>query len=165
MKGTLTTLNRILAKALRELGARGARERACELAAEAWTTLRRVDAKEAELMNSVLHQLTSAGHAGKTPDGVPVDVDEGLGSGESDADEIGAERELDVRSLPPAARHGLIFATFHGLKPGQGFILVNDHDPKPLYYQFSFEHPGGFTWTAVESGPETWRVRIGKPEA
>jgi uncharacterized protein (DUF2249 family) len=39
---------------------------------------------------------------------------------------------------------------------------VNDHDPKPLYYQFDAEHSGAFTWDYLESGPETWRVRIGK---
>ncbi|MHB1250237.1 MAG: DUF2249 domain-containing protein [Polaromonas sp.] len=39
---------------------------------------------------------------------------------------------------------------------------MNDHDPKPLYYQFDAEHPGEFTWDYLESGPETWRVRIGK---
>ena len=42
------------------------------------------------------------------------------------------------------------------------FILLNDHDPKPLYYQFMFERPGQFTWDYVEQGPEAWQVRIGK---
>jgi uncharacterized protein (DUF2249 family) len=42
-------------------------------------------------------------------------------------------------------------------------VLVNDHDPKPLRYQFEAEHAGEFTWDAVESGPEVWRVRIGRP--
>jgi uncharacterized protein (DUF2249 family) len=40
--------------------------------------------------------------------------------------------------------------------------LINDHDPKPLYYQFQAEMPERFTWTYLEQGPATWRVEIGK---
>lgn len=69
---------------------------------------------------------------------------------------------LDVRTLAPRQRHGLIFETFDGLRPGSAFVLVNDHDPKPLYYQFNAEHTGQFTWDYEEQGPEVWRVRIGK---
>lgn len=69
---------------------------------------------------------------------------------------------LDVRQLPPAKRHPLIFQTFEALKPSDAFILVNDHDPKPLYYQFKFEQDGRFAWDYLEQGPEVWRVRIGK---
>ncbi|MGW5686669.1 DUF2249 domain-containing protein [Nonomuraea sp. NPDC003754] len=46
---------------------------------------------------------------------------------------------------------------------GTAFVLVNDHDPKPLYYQFAAEHPGAFTWEYLEAGPEVWKVRIGRP--
>ncbi len=69
---------------------------------------------------------------------------------------------LDVRTIAPRERHPLIFSTFDRLAPGEGFILVNDHDPKPLFYQFSFEREGQFTWEYLEEGPEVWRVRIGK---
>ncbi len=72
---------------------------------------------------------------------------------------------LDVRTLIPAERHRLIFETWHHLQPGKSFVLVNDHDPKPLYYQFDAEHPGQFTWDYLESGPATWRVRIGRKSA
>jgi len=73
-----------------------------------------------------------------------------------------SEQALDVRALPPRERHPLIMRTFDALKPGQSFILVNDHDPKPLYYQFQFERAGEFTWEYLEEGPEVWRVRIGR---
>lgn len=69
---------------------------------------------------------------------------------------------IDVRQTPPAQRHPLIFGTFEKLQPGQSFELVNDHDPKPLYYQFQAEHTGEFIWEYLECGPETWRVRIQK---
>jgi uncharacterized protein (DUF2249 family) len=71
--------------------------------------------------------------------------------------------ELDVRVLPHGQRHDVIFATYGGLGPGDGFVIVNDHDPKPLRYQFEVEHAGEFTWVYLESGPEVWRVRIGRP--
>lgn len=72
------------------------------------------------------------------------------------------EAELDIRSVAPAKRHPMIFERFEGLQSGESFILVNDHDPKPLYYQFQAERPGTFVWEYMESGPETWRVRIGR---
>ncbi len=73
--------------------------------------------------------------------------------------------QLDVRSLVPMQRHTAIFATFDALKPGEAFELVNDHDPKPLYYQFQAEHAGKFTWDYLEEGPAVWRVRIGREAA
>jgi uncharacterized protein (DUF2249 family) len=69
---------------------------------------------------------------------------------------------LDVRMLVPAERHRRIFATYENLAPGQKFVLVNDHDPKPLYYQFDAEHNGEFSWHYLERGPEVWRVEIGR---
>lgn len=74
-----------------------------------------------------------------------------------------SDQILDVRPEPPVRRHSLIFDRFGALEPGAGFELVNDHDPKPLYYQLSAEHPGAFTWDYLEAGPEVWRVRIGRP--
>jgi uncharacterized protein (DUF2249 family) len=70
--------------------------------------------------------------------------------------------DLDVRTEAPARRHELIFETYHGLETGTAFVLINDHDPKPLYYQFAAEHAGEFSWDYLEEGPETWRVRIGR---
>jgi uncharacterized protein (DUF2249 family) len=59
-------------------------------------------------------------------------------------------------------RHELIFETFGTLEVGTAFVLVNDHDPKPLYYQLAAENAGQFTWEYLEEGPEVWRVRIGR---
>ncbi len=69
---------------------------------------------------------------------------------------------VDVRNVAPMNRHPLIFNTFEDLKPGESFELVNDHDPKPLYYQFQAERAGQFTWDYREQGPTVWRVNIGK---
>jgi uncharacterized protein (DUF2249 family) len=76
--------------------------------------------------------------------------------------ESSSEKTVDVRAIPPAQRHPLIFGAFHELAPGEGFVLVNDHDPKPLYYQFKFEQEGLFTWEYLAQGPSEWRVRIGR---
>lgn len=79
------------------------------------------------------------------------------------------DRILDVRSEPPVRRHTIIFDTFGGLAVGEAFVLVNDHDPKPLYYQLAAEQAGTFSWDYLEQGPTDWRVRIGRvatqPEA
>ena len=69
---------------------------------------------------------------------------------------------IDVRQIVPRDRHPLIFQTFDGLKPGECFVLVNDHDPKPLYYQFEAEMHGLFDWDYLEKGPDVWRVAITK---
>lgn len=71
-------------------------------------------------------------------------------------------REVDVREIAPRERHALIFDTFDRLTPGQAFVLINDHDPKPLYYQFQAEQPGKMSWQYLEQGPTVWRVRIGR---
>lgn len=73
-----------------------------------------------------------------------------------------SQSTLDVRNLAPRERHPLIFQSFLSLTPGGAFILVNDHDPKPLHYQFQAEHAESFTWEYLEQGPEIWRVKIGK---
>jgi uncharacterized protein (DUF2249 family) len=72
------------------------------------------------------------------------------------------DRVVDVRTEIPRVRHELIFETFGTLEVGTAFILVNDHDPKPLYYQLAAENAGQFTWEYLEEGPEVWRVRIGR---
>lgn len=40
--------------------------------------------------------------------------------------------------------------------------LINDHDPRPLHYQFMIEREGEFEWEYLEEGPEVWRVAITK---
>ncbi len=69
--------------------------------------------------------------------------------------------EFDVRSLVPAQRHARIFQFVDQLAPGAAFVLVNNHDPKPLYYQLEAKYPNQFSWTYLERGP-VWRVEIGR---
>ena len=71
-------------------------------------------------------------------------------------------KTVDVRPITPRERHPLIFSTFDGLQSGDAFVLVNDHDPRPLYYQFLHEREGQFEWTYLKNGPDVWQVRITK---
>ncbi len=63
---------------------------------------------------------------------------------------------------PPQLKHKVIFETFDALKPEEAMLLVNDHDPRPLRFQFESMHAGAYTWEYLEEGPEIFRVKIGK---
>jgi uncharacterized protein (DUF2249 family)/iron-sulfur cluster repair protein YtfE (RIC family) len=153
----LTTVLSLLLQAATALARAGQADRACQLAAVAWTALRGPRPDLAVRVTAALHGLArradrapaQAGSAGGLPGAHPPDGDP----------------DLDVRDLSPARRHESIFAAYQALAPGTGFVLVNDHDPKPLRYQFEAEHAGEFTWDYVEVGPRTWRVRIGRGSA
>ncbi|MGH8362839.1 MAG: DUF2249 domain-containing protein [Gammaproteobacteria bacterium] len=146
----LQALNRQLLRALLALGECGApqRDTACSIAAVAWSALRHAHPREAERLNGVLHALTQSTH---------LQVNEEITMAEAQI--------LDVRSLIPMERHRKIFETYDHLRTGDRFVLVNDHDPKPLYYQFEAEHTGKFSWKYLEQGPTAWRVEIGRSAA
>ncbi|WP_192822845.1 iron-sulfur cluster repair di-iron protein [Rufibacter sp. LB8] len=69
---------------------------------------------------------------------------------------------LDVTVLEPRMKHPTIFEWFDALRAGEGFIIHNDHDPKPLYYQLLGERGNIFTWEYLQQGPEIWEVTITK---
>ncbi len=69
---------------------------------------------------------------------------------------------VDAREYAPRDKHRVILETYNNLKAKEKMELLNDHDPKPLYYQFSAEFPDQFTWKYLEKGPEVWRVLIEK---
>lgn len=144
----LRRLNQLFVTALLALARGRDAELACRLAADAWSTIRHVDEREAERLTAVLHTLSRAAST-------PFDLNK--------EPEMTTQQILDVRSRIPAERHRLIFETYGKLGKGQAFVLVNDHDPKPLYYQFDAEHHGDFTWRYLEEGPKVWRVEIGRP--
>ncbi|WP_428624042.1 DUF2249 domain-containing protein [Sedimenticola sp.] len=76
-----------------------------------------------------------------------------------------AKSTVDVRTIEPRLRHPLIFNTFEELQPGEFLLLVNDHDPAPLRYQFEAERTNEFAWEYIEQGPEVWLVHITKKAA
>lgn len=74
-----------------------------------------------------------------------------------------ASKEVDIRTLVPRERHALIFQLVAGLKnAGDSFVFINDHDPKPLFYQLEAEYPQQFSFTYLEAGPVAWRIQIAK---
>ena len=72
---------------------------------------------------------------------------------------------MDVRPIPCSIKHGLIIKQWLDLAVGDHFILLNDHDPVPLYYQFAAQWPGAFTWEHLMKGPNEFRVKITKLKA
>jgi uncharacterized protein (DUF2249 family) len=73
-----------------------------------------------------------------------------------------ADIPFDVRPIPCRIKHGMIFQRWLDLPVGGYFILLNDHDPVPLRYQFEAEFPGALSWEYLERGPEDFRVKITK---
>ncbi len=71
-------------------------------------------------------------------------------------------RRVDVRHLPTGEKHPTIFGAFDRLAVGEAFVLLNDHDPRPLRFQFDAQRPGRFTWEYLEEGPEEWSIRISR---
>lgn len=69
---------------------------------------------------------------------------------------------IDVTVIEPRLKHSTIFQHFDMLKPGETFIIFNDHDPKPLYYQLLGERGDIFNWSYLQEGPEHWQVKITK---
>ncbi|MFB6084122.1 MAG: DUF2249 domain-containing protein [Halorientalis sp.] len=106
---------------------------------------------------------------GENDDETSADASATAGDGEvgdSGADdEIEVTAELNVRDLPPAQRHEKIFERYADLDGGEGFVLVNDHDPEPLYHQFEAEAGPEFRWESRQKDPGEFRVRIGKASA
>jgi uncharacterized protein (DUF2249 family) len=73
----------------------------------------------------------------------------------------GGGEELDVRAIPKAQRHPLIFGRFDSLAVGESLVLVNSHDPKHLHQEFERDHPGSYDWTYLSTGdPRLWRIQI-----
>lgn len=72
---------------------------------------------------------------------------------------------FDVRPIPGRVKHTQIFDRWINLPVGEFFVLLNDHDPVPLKYQFEAEFQGAFTWDYLERGPEEYRVKITKLKA
>lgn len=67
---------------------------------------------------------------------------------------------FDVRVIPCRQKHALIFARWAEVPVGGHFVLINDHDPVPLYYQFAAQFPGAFSWEYLAEGPDEFQVKI-----
>jgi uncharacterized protein (DUF2249 family)/hemerythrin-like domain-containing protein len=119
-------------------------------------------AKEERVYLPLIEQAISAGDQQALLAALHDEAHGAVGAA-SDTDVAEADA-LEVRHLPPAQRHQVIFERFNALPVGGSFVLVNDHDPKPLFYQLVAEYQGQLLWQYLEEGPEVWRVRMGKAQ-
>ncbi|OGC83443.1 MAG: hemerythrin [candidate division Zixibacteria bacterium RBG_16_43_9] len=69
-------------------------------------------------------------------------------------------KTLDLRPMLPFERHEKIFQIWETLNPGQILRIINDHDPRPLHYQFEVEQNGKYAWEYEQNGPKDWIVKI-----
>lgn len=70
--------------------------------------------------------------------------------------------DLDLRRIMPFERHELIFEKWDVLNSGDTLKITNDHDPKPLHYQFEAEYNGLYEWEYEQQGPRDWIVKVKK---
>jgi len=110
-------------------------------------------------------RITKTGDSAETA-GSSGSADAGETRTDTDSNDETVEvvEELDVRDRPPAQRHEAIFEAYADLEAGTGFVLVNDHDPKPLYHQFEAEAGPEFRWEYRQKEPDEFRVLIGRAE-
>ena len=154
------TLTRVLVRACHALADAGQPQRAGVSAADAWIALRHTHPRQAQHLHGAMHHIARLDQqrdddrpATSLPVGDPIRKEPTMPT---------EDHVLDVRTEAPKRRHELIFKTFTDLPVGQAYVLVNDHDPKPLRYQFEAQHAGEYTWDYLEAGPKVWRVRIGR---
>ncbi len=74
---------------------------------------------------------------------------------------------LDIRDIQPVNRHPTIHDEFEALEPGETLTIVNDHEPKPLFYEFqaeveSFDADG---YEVEQHAPDEFVARFPKLEA
>lgn len=67
---------------------------------------------------------------------------------------------IDVQAIAPRMRHPYIFEKIDALIPGGSFVILNNHDPQPLYYQLLAERGPVVEWEYLEKGPLSWKVKI-----
>lgn len=95
----------------------------------------------------------------KSPDEYVIHITKKDNSGLGD-DGYSVVNTFDIRPFPPTERHEMFYKAFADIKPGEAFEFINDHDPKPLYYQMEAESKEPFKWEYLEKGPDDWKVRV-----
>jgi uncharacterized protein (DUF2249 family) len=71
---------------------------------------------------------------------------------------------LDLRDVPPPERHPKIHDAFADLESGEVLAIVNDHDPKPLFYEFQAEVEAfdAENYTVEQRGPDEFVAELPK---
>jgi uncharacterized protein (DUF2249 family)/hemerythrin-like domain-containing protein len=71
--------------------------------------------------------------------------------------------ELDMRAIPLLQRQARILSAWRELPTGGLLRLINDREPRPLFYLFQATQRGRFGWRYEKAGPEEWIALIRKP--
>jgi len=84
-----------------------------------------------------------------------------------DAVNAGCMLTLDVRDIPPVNRHDRIHDEFASLDPGESLVIVNDHEPKPLFYEMAAEVPefDEEAYSVEQEAPDRFVAEFPKTEA
>lgn len=69
---------------------------------------------------------------------------------------------LNVTTLVVLFKNQIILNHFDHLEEGKAFMLLNNCDPKPIYYRLLVERGQTFNWKYVAEGPDIWKVKISK---
>ncbi|AEN05256.1 Protein of unknown function DUF2249 [halophilic archaeon DL31] len=71
---------------------------------------------------------------------------------------------LDLREMPPPERHPKIHNAFEALDSGESLVIINDHDPQPLYYEMAAEMPtfDAEAYTVDQVGPQEFVATLPK---
>lgn len=77
-----------------------------------------------------------------------------------DAEQAPKMHRIDVRQIPLAERHARIFAAFDALDEGSSMIVVTDHEPRPLRFQFDQRYGGRIVWSQRHFGIGRWEATL-----
>lgn len=67
---------------------------------------------------------------------------------------------IDTRAFDPRAEQALVLSLFDGLKEGENFEILMQHDPLPLFGQLdSFS---SLKWQILDTKPSQWLLKISK---
>jgi uncharacterized protein (DUF2249 family) len=67
---------------------------------------------------------------------------------------------LDVRAYPTWERHPRVFGAFDALPIGGQLVIVSDHEPRPLRYEFDQQRAGAFVWDQAMLDEALWCATI-----
>jgi uncharacterized protein (DUF2249 family) len=72
--------------------------------------------------------------------------------------------KLDAREIPPVQRHQKIHAAFDELDSGETLTIVNDHEPKPVFYEMRAEVDAfdAERYEVEQRGPEEFVAKFPK---
>lgn len=75
-----------------------------------------------------------------------------------------SQTKLDLRDVPPPQRHPQILDAFDELDSGESLTLVNDHEPRPLFYQMRAEIDtfDAESYTVEQRGPDEFVAQLPK---